>query len=261
MNETDWQGGGDVTAMLDELGDRLSVRKLRLFCVACVRRVWGQVTNPQSRRAVEVAERFAEGRATEAERAQAEEQARYASYDDSYFQIPALQAVVHILAWDIRTGRQAPAPAEGEDPVAPEDLEELAPEEVPAGGVREALRALVQLAGLHAREGAAFPGEEIALGREAVLQENAAQAALLREMVGNPYRPVVLHPLWLHWSDQLIPNLARVLLDERRFDDLPILADALEDAGCDDRSLLDHLRSGCPHYPGCWALDLILGQS
>jgi hypothetical protein len=261
MNETDWQGGRNIRGMLDELGDRISVRKLRLFAVACVRRVWIQVTNPQSRLALEVAERFAEGRATEEERVQAEQNALMASYDDSYFQIPALRAVVHTLAWDIRTGRPQPAPLpEGQEPDEEDAIlnDEAA---VGEGGARATLTALVELARLQAREGAAFPGEEIALGREAVVQEEAAQAAVLREMVGNLYRPVHLAPLWLYWNDRCVPNMARLIYDERRWADLPILADALEDAGCDSIALLDHLHGSGPHWPGCWALDLILGQA
>jgi hypothetical protein len=50
------------------------------------------------------------------------------------------------------------------------------------------------------------------------------------------------------------------LYDERRFDQLPILADALQDAGCHDAGLLEHLTSPGPHVRGCWAVDLILGQ-
>jgi hypothetical protein len=82
-------------------------------------------------------------------------------------------------------------------------------------------------------------------------------AALLREVAGNPYRPVIVAPSWLN-ADVL--RLAQGAYDESRFDDLPILADALEDAGCADEALLSHLRSAGPHVRGCWALDLILGK-
>jgi hypothetical protein len=105
--------------------------------------------------------------------------------------------------------------------------------------------------------------------------------ALLRDLVGNPFRRVVgaaflcgdalNHPilpgdtpLGCSWCDALrtptVLSIARTIYDERAFGDLPILADALEDAGCDRDALLDHLRSPGPHARGCWALDLILGK-
>jgi hypothetical protein len=81
---------------------------------------------------------------------------------------------------------------------------------------------------------------------------------LIREVFGNPFRPVALEPAWRGWNDGLVPRLARELYDQRRFDELPVLADALEDAGCDLRELLDHLRRPGGHVRGCWALDAVL---
>jgi hypothetical protein len=66
-------------------------------------------------------------------------------------------------------------------------------------------------------------------------------------------------PACLLWQDATVPRLARALYDEGRFDQLPILADALWDAGCSEPGLPEHLRSPGPHVCGCWALDLILG--
>jgi hypothetical protein len=57
-----------------------------------------------------------------------------------------------------------------------------------------------------------------------------------------------------------VTNLARTIYAERTFDHLPILADALEDAGCTEADLLSHLRSPGPHVRGCWSLDLVLGR-
>lgn len=265
MNEVEWLASCEPFAMLDELGDGISDRKLRLFAIACVRRVGSLVTDSRSLQGLEVAERFALGQATERDRLQAENQARYASYDNSFFHVPALVAVVHTLAWNIRTGQAAPpqtaqAPTEDED--EGEFLEGGEGEEAhPRGGVREVLHTLSRLATREAAYGAVSENDEAALTQAALLQEGAAQARVLREMVGNPYRPVVLDPVWLAWNDTCVPNMARVMLDERRWADLPILADALEEAGCCNHWILDHLRGGGPHYPGCWALDLILGLS
>jgi hypothetical protein len=56
-------------------------------------------------------------------------------------------------------------------------------------------------------------------------------------------------------------GLAWAANDERRLEALPVLADALEDAGCTDRALLGHCRSGLRHVRGCWAIDLLLGRA
>jgi hypothetical protein len=84
---------------------------------------------------------------------------------------------------------------------------------------------------------------------------------LLRELFGNPFRSTLILSSWLTWNDGTVGKLARVLDAERRFDELGVLADALEDAGCDDAEILSHLRGPGPHVRGCWALDLILGKS
>ena len=65
---------------------------------------------------------------------------------------------------------------------------------------------------------------------------------------------------WLTWQDGTVARLARVIHQERAFERLPILADALEEAGCSDEQLLDHLRQPRRHARGCWALDLLLGR-
>jgi hypothetical protein len=91
-------------------------------------------------------------------------------------------------------------------------------------------------------------------------EERAAQASLLRCIFGNPFRPSASDPSWLAWRDGTIPKLAQPIYEERAFDRLPILADALEDAGCDNKDLLNHCRSGGEHVRGCWVVDLLLGK-
>jgi hypothetical protein len=66
---------------------------------------------------------------------------------------------------------------------------------------------------------------------------------------------------WLGWQGGTVTRLAEGVSQERAFGEMPILADALEDAGCTDDGLLAHLRSAGPHVRGCWALDLVLGKS
>jgi hypothetical protein len=87
--------------------------------------------------------------------------------------------------------------------------------------------------------------------------ESAHQAGLLRETVGNPFCPSALDP---SWRTDTVARVARSVYDDRRFDELPVLADALEDAGCTNKEILDHLRGPGPHERGCWALNLLLTQ-
>jgi hypothetical protein len=84
-----------------------------------------------------------------------------------------------------------------------------------------------------------------------------AQAPLVRDIFGNPFRPVAFDPAW---RTSNVAAVAQVVYDERRFADLPVLADALEEAGCTDPELLAHLRSPGPHVRGCWAVDLVLAK-
>jgi hypothetical protein len=90
--------------------------------------------------------------------------------------------------------------------------------------------------------------------------ERAARAGLIRDLLGNPFRPAALDPAWLVWNDGTVAKLAATIYDERRFADLPILADALEDAGCADAAILAHCRGGGEHVRGCWVVDLLTGR-
>jgi hypothetical protein len=84
---------------------------------------------------------------------------------------------------------------------------------------------------------------------------------LLRDIVGNPFRPQpAIDPAWHAWNGGTIPQIARATYDERLFADLPILGDALEEAGCTSTELLGHLRGPGPHARGSWAIDLLLGK-
>jgi hypothetical protein len=84
--------------------------------------------------------------------------------------------------------------------------------------------------------------------------------SLIREIFGNPLRPVAVDPDWLRWNDGAIQKMASTIYDDRAFDRLPILADALEDAGCSVGQILNHCRSPAPHVRGCWLLDLLLAN-
>jgi hypothetical protein len=82
-------------------------------------------------------------------------------------------------------------------------------------------------------------------------------AWLLRCIFENPFRPVLLDPSWL---TSTVVALAQGIYEERAFERMPILADALQDAGCDNADILDHCRGGGTHVRGCWVVDLVLGK-
>jgi hypothetical protein len=91
-------------------------------------------------------------------------------------------------------------------------------------------------------------------------QPEYAQIGLpeLRDIFGNPFRPVTFDPRWLTAT---VVALATGIYAERAFDRMPILADALEEAGCDHADILAHCRGDGPHVRGCWVVDLVLGKS
>ena len=89
----------------------------------------------------------------------------------------------------------------------------------------------------------------------------ATAARLLRCLFPNPFRPApAVDPAWLVWNGCTVAKLAAAIYDGRLFADLPILADALEDAGCNDAAILTHCRGGGEHVRGCWVVDLLTGR-
>jgi hypothetical protein len=88
-------------------------------------------------------------------------------------------------------------------------------------------------------------------------REQAAQCHRLRDIFGNPFRPVTVDSTWLTSS---VLKLAQAIYDDRAFDRLPRLADALVAAGCTNEDILSHCRSGGEHVRGCWVVDLMLGK-
>ena len=89
------------------------------------------------------------------------------------------------------------------------------------------------------------------------MEEQPAQADLLRDIFGNPFRPIEFHP---SWRSETAVTLASAIYEERAFDRMSILADALEEAGCDHAEMLTHCRGSGPHVRGCWVVDLVLGK-
>jgi hypothetical protein len=183
MTEPEWLGATDPTPMLEFVRPTASDRRRWLFCVACYRRVWAAL-HARVRQAVETSERYADGRATDAD----------------------------MLVYNTRIS------------------------------LSESVRYAV------------LGGQKWAGDSKA---EAEAQCDLLREVFGNPFRPVTIDPNWLT-SDVLA--LATGIYDERAFDRMPILHDALLDAGCTSEEVLAHCRQPDGHCRGCWVIDLLLGK-
>jgi hypothetical protein len=96
------------------------------------------------------------------------------------------------------------------------------------------------------------------LEEKSIAAVGAKACLILRDIFGNPFRPITFNPAW-RTTDVLL--LARGIYEERAFDRMPILADALQDAGCGSDDILNHLRDPhATHVRGCWALDLVLDK-
>jgi hypothetical protein len=89
--------------------------------------------------------------------------------------------------------------------------------------------------------------------------EQRQQCCLLHDIFGN-FRPVSIDPAWLAWNDAALVKLAQAIYDDRAFNPLSVLADALQEAGCDIPEILGHCRGPGPHVRGCWVIDLVLGK-
>jgi hypothetical protein len=182
----------DPYSMVNFLGKRVSFRKARLLACACFRHPKEKLETEELR-IVEVAERSADGLASDAEIKEAEDKSA-----DSRSGVAWV-----ILAKDWWTAVEA------------------------------------------ARAAGEWEKEEI-------------QCNLVREIFGNPFRPVSFNPAWR--TDTAL-SLAHQMYESRDFGAMPILADAIQDAGCDSDDILNHCRdASLTHVRGCWVVDLVLGR-
>jgi hypothetical protein len=209
-------------------------RRCRLFACACVRLIWGLLPHPACREAVEAAEEYADG-AAGAERLADALTGLRSLPDRRGWRRSALNAALAV-AFEVPEGydwRRASSAAHA------------------------ALDAAVQHAG---------PAEAMRAARR---EGERAQAALLRDIIGNPFRPrPVVDPAWLSWCGSTVRSLAEAAYQQRELPSgtldavrLAVLADALEDAGCSDAQLLSHMRLPGPHVRGCHAVDAVLGKA
>jgi hypothetical protein len=238
MNEQEWLTSIKLSPLLDHLYRHGKVatraagrRKLRLFAVACCRRVWHLIPDGPARQAVLLSERFADGECSAEELEAARLQLAVEGHAP-----PEVRAAVGVAE---RAARQA---------------------------VKDATFNAAQVAslanGLSAAEAArrGLPVNQYGFNA-AHHAEAAAQAGVLREVFGPlGFRAVAVAPEWLDWNDGVNRQLARSIYDDRDFARLPVLADGLEEAGCTDAELLAHCRQPGEHFRGCWVVDLLLGN-
>jgi hypothetical protein len=224
MTEQEWLLCQEPQEMIQWLRDagKLVDRKAQLFAVACCRRIWRLLLDERSRTAVEVAEQFAEGKV-------------------------GLESVMAawVPAWTVAN-----------------EAEEV------TLGVSGDIQAAAMAAG-HALSGATLAAANTAcvaacslaegLDEDSRAVELCYQADLLRDLFGPlPFRAVKME---VSWRTPAVLALAGSVYEEGRFEVLPILADDLEEAGCDDGDILGHLRRpGAIHARGCFVLDLVLNK-
>jgi len=221
MTEAEWLKCVEPMPMLEFLRGKISDRKLRLFGVACARRVSHLLADDRSRHAIEVAEQLAEGLVNEEERQEA-----FRSGMDVVIE------KIH-QPYGIATTRAMAAyrPA-----------------------FRQAMSAALYAAE-SAASGAGRHGRPAAWGAQG--RQHKEQVLLAQDIFGNPFRPVIIAPAWLSFT---VVQLSQAIYDERAFNTMPILADALEDAGCNSFEILTHCRGSGEHARGCWVIDLLLGK-
>lgn len=119
-----------------------------------------------------------------------------------------------------------------------------------------ALAAVCLATGLTVRK--VTPQIAMLLGRQTGGVAKDIHVSSLHDIFGNPFRPVMFSP---EWGTSTAVAIAKEMYDSRDFSAMPILADALQDAGCDNEDILNHCRQPGEHVRGCWVVDLLLGKS
>jgi hypothetical protein len=296
MDENEWLNAKEPMPMLEFLRGKASERKCRLCACACCRRIWRLMPDEMGRKGIKVAERFADGMASEEERRTTFEALilvenatfvgpPYANYPCFSIQWPKSAMMAAIIAVQSHaegvfdgTGRfvRGAVPA-GQKEVNIDRLVGVC-NKVAHTTTCEAQRRRETAQGTFSRiwqtvarpvrqaidDFRGIPGVYLKM----LDFELGQQAILVHDIFGNPFRHLLrLSQAVLAWNDGIIPRIAEAIYEERLLPEgtldnvrLTILADALLDAGCDDEELIAHCRSERPHVRGCWAVDLILGK-
>jgi hypothetical protein len=238
MSPDQWETAS-LRDMLRAIAGRVTDRKLDLFNGWCCHALRPYLTDPRSRAAVRYAEQHIdEGCPHTSEREDILESAKTAVEDLTRWAKSAPTNTECNRRWVYVVAAQVAQQSLGHDQ--------------PNRGVyANALLTAHAFGSANHHRAACLPGSE-----ELRDEHLDLQAAVFRDIVGNPFRPPAFDRRWRS-EDTL--GLARAIYADRAFARLPLLADALMDAGCDDGALLAHCRSVGPHARGCWAVDLVLG--
>lgn len=225
-----WRTSSEPSTILKFLGEQTNSRKLRLFVIACCYRIWHCLDESRGRQLVETAEQCAEGLLTIE---QSIETGHHLQTEHSADTVGRLCQERALNYEAVETALHTATLVNGN---LHTDL---------------AVRIGQLVAGVLRAEACGFeerPTDEFAHEYSLTLSiqesEDIIQSAYIRDIFGNPFRPVTMNPSWL--SSNVI-DLARTIYDERCFERLPILADALMDAGCNNEDILNHCRSEGPH--------------
>lgn len=226
MTKEEWSTSVDPDQMLLwVIGLDQTRRKSRLYACACCRRIWSLVTDLRSRDALEVAERYADGFASESELSRAQNEADQAAEEAEELNLLSQESGVLLASTN------AIAYAADLDPLA---------------AARWARKAVVEQNEL---------GQQVIESDLLVERELEFQAAIIRDL----YTPFQTRPNTARNEDPGVKRIARAIYDARRFDAMRELSAAFLSAGITDREVVEHCRSGLPHAKGCWVLDQILG--
>ena len=234
MDERHWMVCAEPLAMLDYLlrRGRVSERKCRLFAVACCRRIWPLLTEP-ARNAVEIAERLADGLASSGDSFQAD--------------VPLQEFIEGYVYADNNTWSDRARPLSGV--LAAKGAVDF-DEEYHNGILYGATQASRHAAFAVGPRNAASTDDRCS-------PESARQAELVRCIFGSPFSRPRFEP-W--WRTETVVDLARKMYEDRDFAVMPILTDALEEAGCENVGILGHCREPGVHVRGCWVVDLVLDR-
>jgi hypothetical protein len=247
MQEYGWLHWNDLSDMLrvieEVVGESASGRKLRLAACSFARRIQSALVVPLVRSAIELAEDFADFRASREQlkvvrRAMAEavDDARQVLIRDKQF----------ITDWI-------------DDPENAEWRLGVAIDQLPVSNRSRLVEPLLQLRDFDVdllNEVSGITGRLLDPYRWRA--DELSQCLILRDVLGNPFRQAGFDSVWRTDTAVLI---AKGMYESRDFGAMPILADALQDAGCENDDILNHCRDANGiHVRGCWVVDLVLGK-
>jgi hypothetical protein len=242
MTEADWLSNPDFAAHARFVAERLSPRRLRLLAAGFCRAVEHLFDHPDLKSALAVIEWYADGKDSIAELEKARQRCRELALEAGEAYARQVDGgatggegdVRRELAWVVAHAATTPLPVENVG--------------------NRAIAVAVQ-----ARTGAVlFSPVPTAEFDAATAEQQRVMRAVVWDVAGNPFSPVAFSP---EWRTDTAKALARQMYDSREFSAMPILADALQDAGCDNDDVLAHCRDAAArHVRGCWVVDAVLGM-